>query len=413
MAVANSVGQYNENAGATYHGRDLRRFHDKLLGWDVRVPNAGLATSGIANGGVARYYGAATTGDCAVIQRGAGANMSVDVTAGAAMVGGTESATQGEYMVFNDATVNVVISAADPTNPRIDVVGIQIRDKEYSGATDDARILVVTGTPAASPAVPTLPADFLSLAHVAVAAAAGSILTANITDKRRNLTSLGGVIVADTDALLPTVNLWTGLVAFVRSSAAANTQPALYVYDATLAAWTALGQYARAWTVITDTLLGGDSTFGSISIPQTFAHVKILVSGRGNAAVASASLIMRINGDTAANYDYNIIAGVAGAATAVASDAQTSLSLVSFPGTTATAARSGAGEMTLHDYRAATFQKSIWWVGGFRDGGVGGGSGQQSGAWRSTAAITAVTLDFNAVGTGWKAGSRFTLVGLR
>lgn len=258
MAVANSVAQYNENAGATYHARDLRRERDKLLGWDVRVPNAGSATSGLGNGGVARYYGAATTGDLAVVQRGAGANMSVDVGAGGAAVGGTEAATQGEYFVFNDATVNVVISASDPSNPRIDVIGIQIRDKEYSGATDDARILVITGTPAASPAVPTLPADFLSLAHVAVAAAAASIVTANITDKRRNLTSLGGVIIADSSSVYPTVNLWEGMVLWDR------TLDCALIYSG--AAWIQIGPLAvwSTWVPTITALAGTITTVGAL-----------------------------------------------------------------------------------------------------------------------------------------------------
>ncbi len=243
--MALTLAQFLENAGAVNHARDFRRMQDKLLGWDVRVPNAGLATTGIANGGVARYYGAGTTGDLAVIQRAAGANMSVDVGAGFAMVGGTESATQGEYGAYNDATVNVTISASDPTNPRIDVIGIRIRDTEYSGANNDAAIIVVTGTPAGAPVVPTLPANFLSLAHVAVAALAASILTANITDKRQNLSSLGGVTVCNSSATYPTVNLWEGQMVYDRAL------DALLVYSG--AAWIQIGPLS-AWTAFTPTL---------------------------------------------------------------------------------------------------------------------------------------------------------------
>lgn len=212
--MALTLAQFLENAGSVNHARDFRRMQDKLSGWDVRVPNAGLATTGLSNGGVARYYAVATTGDFSVTQRGAGANMSVDVSAGFAMVGGTESATQGNYGAYNDAVVNVAISASDPTNARIDVIGIRIRDAEYSGANNDAAIIVVTGTPSGAPAVPTLPADFLSLAHVAVAALAASIVNANITDKRRMLASLGGTIPVASFASLPTVNLWAGMKAY-------------------------------------------------------------------------------------------------------------------------------------------------------------------------------------------------------
>lgn len=220
MALA--LAQFLENAGSVNHARDFRRIHSRMLmGWDVRAAG-GLATSGLSNGGVAR------SGDMAVSQRGAGANMSVDIAAGFAMVGGTESATQGEYGAFNDAVTNVVISASDPSNPRIDVIGVRIRDTEYSGANNDAVLIVVTGTPAGSPVVPTLPADFLSLAHVAVAAAAATIVTGNITDKRVRIVANGGTIPVAGFANLPSSNLWTGMKAYditndleyVRNSAA-------------------------------------------------------------------------------------------------------------------------------------------------------------------------------------------------
>lgn len=213
--MALTLAQFLENAGSVNHARDFRRLFDKLLmGWDIRTAG-GLATTGLNNGGVTRYLGAATTGDFAVIQRGAGANMSVDVLMGGAIVGGTESATQGDYFVFNDATTNVTISASDPTNPRIDVIGIRIRDTEYSGASNDATIIVVTGTPAGSPVVPTLPANFLSLAHIAVAALSTQVVTGNITDKRvRTAVAAGGVVPVNGFANLPGVNNWNGQMGF-------------------------------------------------------------------------------------------------------------------------------------------------------------------------------------------------------
>lgn len=205
-AVDGSVAMWNENAGAVYNAREYRRLLDRLLGWDVRTVG-GLATSGTGNGGVARVD------DLKVTQRGAGTNMSVDVAVGAAVVGGTENAHQGNYYVYNDATVNVAISASDPVNPRIDIVGIRVRDSEYSGTSNDAAIIVVTGTPAGSPTEPTLPANFLTLARVDVPAGATQITNANITDRRRRIAALGGLIVA-TSSTLPTVGLWEGMAAY-------------------------------------------------------------------------------------------------------------------------------------------------------------------------------------------------------
>lgn len=110
-----------------------------------------------------------------VTQRGAGANMSVDVSAGSAMVNGT--------FYNNSAVVNLVIAANASGNPRVDVI---VLNKDWSAQT--VRLLVVQGTPAGSP-VPTamiqtaLTQWQIPLADIAVANGAVSITNANITPR--------------------------------------------------------------------------------------------------------------------------------------------------------------------------------------------------------------------------------------
>lgn len=111
-------------------------------------------------------------------------NMSVDVAVGSAFIAGTEATFQGAYYFLNDAVVNLVIAAADPTNPRNDLIVARIRDTAYSGANDDAALVVVPGTPAGSPVDPTTPANSLVLARVRVNALASSIVAGNVTDLR-------------------------------------------------------------------------------------------------------------------------------------------------------------------------------------------------------------------------------------
>jgi hypothetical protein len=112
-------------------------------------------------------------------------NMSVNVAAGKAVVDGTQSfAAQGSYLVFNDATWNLTIAAADATNPRRDLIVAQVRDAEYAGANNDWLLAVIQGTPAPSPVDPAVPANSLTLARVLVGAAVSSITTPNITDLR-------------------------------------------------------------------------------------------------------------------------------------------------------------------------------------------------------------------------------------
>lgn len=130
-----------------------------------------------------RRQGVVKSTDLAVTQNGT-PNMSVNVAAGAVAIDGTESTTQGFYHFVNDATLNVAIAAANATNPRIDLIVAKVQDAQYSGATNAASIVAVTGTAAASPVAPAAPANSVILAQVAVAALASSITNANITDVR-------------------------------------------------------------------------------------------------------------------------------------------------------------------------------------------------------------------------------------
>jgi hypothetical protein len=117
------------------------------------------------------------------------AGMSVLVASGWAAVVGTTQANMGVYTFYNDATVTLTITTADPTNPRIDRIVATVRDAFYTGAFNDVIYQVLPGTPAGSPTAPAVPANSISLATVAVGAAVTQINTANITDTRVEVTT--------------------------------------------------------------------------------------------------------------------------------------------------------------------------------------------------------------------------------
>lgn len=139
-----------------------------------------------------------STGSYQVIQRAAGANMTVDVASSVgdgAVVQGDSVTAQGKYHVPpTAANVNVDIATADATNPRNDLVVLEIKDDQHdASALNLARVRVITGTPNASAALtdapgvngtPALPSSCMPLAVVRVAAAASSIVTAAISDRR-------------------------------------------------------------------------------------------------------------------------------------------------------------------------------------------------------------------------------------
>ena len=152
--------------GGSHPAEDVRRMIDALLGQ-----------------GWTAYEGLLGDGDMEVTESGTPA-MSVDVAAGRAWIQGDEATYQGAYFVENRGSTTLSIAASDPTNPRIDRIVAEVDDSDYSGATDAWALKVIQGTPAGSPSAPATPDNAISLATVAVAALASSIVDANITDTR-------------------------------------------------------------------------------------------------------------------------------------------------------------------------------------------------------------------------------------
>lgn len=151
-----------------------------------------MAAASIIQEGIVNF------GDFAVSQRGAGANMSVDVAAGDAWILGDNTARQGLYHVGNDGNVNVAVPAAHATNPRIDQVVLRVYDSTVIGGEKDlATIEVISGTATLGASLSNLtgaaalPSTAIRLAYILVGAAVTKVETANlgnVPDPRRGLT---------------------------------------------------------------------------------------------------------------------------------------------------------------------------------------------------------------------------------
>jgi hypothetical protein len=141
----------------------------KLTATDLTAFLASLLTSGVCLG----YL------DELAVSESSPQAMSVDVAAGAFIVG------KANFFNFvrNDVSLTLAIAAADPTNPRWDLV-VVTRD----AAGGASSIEVVQGTPAGSPADPALSdtetEKQIAIARVVVGAAAASITDSDITDLR-------------------------------------------------------------------------------------------------------------------------------------------------------------------------------------------------------------------------------------
>ena len=165
--------------------------------------------------------GVVETGDLLVSQRAAGANMSVDVAAGAAWVqGDTDADRQPTYRVYNDATVNLAVTAADPALDRLDLVIAEVLDSAFTGSSKTWRLRIVEGTPAATPAEPALPDTSVKLAVLDIAAAQPNVGSSSITDTRPRATVGGGLAGGsrvDTSSAVPGSDValgstWTDVV---------------------------------------------------------------------------------------------------------------------------------------------------------------------------------------------------------
>jgi len=129
--------------------------------------------------------------DLKVVQRGAGANQSVDVGAGFAWVQIDTGTRNGMGHVTNDATANVTVTASDATNPRIDQIILRWNDTSIpTGSGNVPTLAVLTGTATSGATLDNrtgaaaLPNDCLRLADILVPATSTSVTTANIRDRR-------------------------------------------------------------------------------------------------------------------------------------------------------------------------------------------------------------------------------------
>lgn len=135
----------------------------------------------------------------------------------AAMIDPGASTHQGMYGWSTDANVAGSVTAADATNPRKDIVYIQVNDSsagDGSGALT-ANVLYLAGTPGVDPSAPTLPARSFLVGTItvpqsgggsptvvrnpAVFVAAGGILPIADNAERTALTGYEGLIVDQKD----------------------------------------------------------------------------------------------------------------------------------------------------------------------------------------------------------------------
>jgi hypothetical protein len=130
--------------------------------------------------------GIVLAGDLVVGPRGTGANMSVDVAAGRAVVVGSDAAGQGKYLCRASSTVNLPVAVAPgPGTSRIDLVVAHVYDDAVIGGTQHFwQPEIVAGTAAAAPVAPPQPPSSLLLATLTIPSGLAAVAAGNIVDGR-------------------------------------------------------------------------------------------------------------------------------------------------------------------------------------------------------------------------------------
>lgn len=257
----------------------------------------GLATDILLNAGVQSI----SDGDCLVSERGAGANMSVDVALGTFWIEKSSFVKNSKTTKFIRGEVtaieNAVISANASGNDRIDLVCIKYLNSATPTSSDGEGVFeihVEEGTPAGSPTAPVTPNDCEAIAQVYVSNGASSIVDANITDVRREIkTELKDDVVA-------TAKIQDSAVTTAKIDDDAVTTAKILDDNVTPAKLT---DEAKWWEEIGRTTLGSNGDTITVSGMTAKKYLKVFVQV---ACSGDVNPVIRFNNDSGNNYAFRI-----------------------------------------------------------------------------------------------------------
>jgi hypothetical protein len=124
-------------------------------------------------------------------------------------------------------------------------------------------------------------------------------------------------------------------------------------------------------------------------------------------AGGARDVAVRFNSDTGSNYSSTFLSGNGTSAVSARESSQTRM-MVDYSGVSTTANTAGIGLLNIMNYSNATTYKTVI----NRANRAGAGTDAVVGLWRSTAAITSVTLLFINGTDNFGVGSIFTLYGI-
>lgn len=136
---------------------------------------------------------------------------------------------------------------------------------------------------------------------------------------------------------------------------------------------------------------GGSTTITFSAIPATYKHLQIRAISRVTAAVGATDVTVIFNTDSAANYSYHSLYGTGVSALSVGGASSSTIYPMNTIGTTAAASIFAAGFIDILDYADTNKYKTVRSLSAVDYNGAGQIS-LASGNWRSTAAISTITI---------------------
>lgn len=96
--------------------------------------------------------------------------MNITMSACGAVIANTFASSSGDYLMANDASVQVTLAASSPTLNRYDIIGFQVKDNLFdsSGLNTAVPAVIQGANSAGTPSDPTLPASFIPVVRAVV-----------------------------------------------------------------------------------------------------------------------------------------------------------------------------------------------------------------------------------------------------
>jgi len=267
------------------------------------------------------------------------AAMQCQIMPGRAFVQGV--AAQGGYQVASDAPVALTVPDGDPQYNRIDIIALEIQDQQFdSSGQTQAIVVLIEGTPAATPVAPVVPPAAIGLFQISVpsktsAGAGGVAWSTAVTDLRVYTSGLGGIVPAGTTPWTPPMAgqysdlngelqrwngaAWTpvydpmttgGNLPPVTSTTRPSNAPAgklVYETDSgAVALWNGTNWRHQPGLIAAQTVTTATPSITFSAIPQVYRDLRLVISAKSDGAVNGYdSAYMRWNGASDAEYLWN------------------------------------------------------------------------------------------------------------